>query len=160
MNAWADNVGNLFDKAGGLIDIIPSGALPGFITSYYKGLFGAPKNYISAFKNIMKEHYAYLNKEGHVPSSANQQAYDLGQAQTVWEGELTGVFVGAYTQPTSSEGQTLQQFMRKHQDEEGLDLYKAHLVAGKEALCHRIEANLHGDDPAREAWINYVRGSR
>ncbi|HWE72359.1 MAG TPA: hypothetical protein VG328_04310 [Stellaceae bacterium] len=157
VNAWADSMGNLFDKAGGLIDLIPDGAVPGFMKDYWKGLFSAPKNYIAAFKTIMKEHYDIVNEEGHVNTGDGQQAYNLGMAQTEWRGALTGIYVGAFTLPKNTAGQTLQEFMRKHQDEDGLDLYKAPLQAGKETLCHRIEANLAGDDPALEAWLSYVR---
>jgi hypothetical protein len=43
VNAWADSIGNLFDKAGGLIDLIPDGAVPGFFKSYWKVCFPRPK---------------------------------------------------------------------------------------------------------------------
>jgi hypothetical protein len=86
VNAWADSIGNLFDKAGGLIDLIPDGAVPGFFKSYWKGLFSAPKNYIAAFKTIMKEHYDIVNEEGHVNTGDGEQAYNLGTAETEWRG--------------------------------------------------------------------------
>jgi hypothetical protein len=155
VNAWADSVCDVFDKAGGLIGMIPSDGLPGFITDYYKGLFSAPRNYVTAFRKIMKEHYARIDDEGHVPDPDKEQAYDLLAAKTVWKGELSGLYVGAAFRPKAKDGQALQDFMLKHRNEDGLDLFKAHLEAGKYALRSKVEALLEGDDPARDDWMAY-----
>jgi hypothetical protein len=156
VNAWADSVCDVFDKAGGMIGLIPSGALPGFMTDYYKGLFSAPKNYVTAFRKIMKEHYDYINKEGRMPSDAKVQAYDLGMAETVWEGALTGLYIGAQWQPKAKDGTTLQQFMTSHKDSGPVSLYKAKLEAGKALLVGMIDAEIPFDDPAHDAWVAYL----
>ena len=156
VEAWADNVGNLFDKAGGLIDLIPDGALPGFVADYYKGLFSAPKNYIAAFKRIMHAHYAAVDKDGEVDLGKGERARNWGTGTTEWEGKLSGVYVQAYFQQASAKAGTLQAFMKAHQDEDGLDLKTATLEAGKAALIHRVESNLAWDDPARAAWVSFL----
>jgi hypothetical protein len=159
VEAWADSVGNLFDKAGGLIGMIPGGdALPGFMTDYWKGLFSAPKNYIGAFKTMMKAHYRAIDEvTGY--SSADKQAYDLLEAKTKWEGELTGIYAGAFMQPKDQDDHTLQDFMDNHHKVGGVNLYKATLDVGRALLLSAIASEVSDTDPSKQAWTNYVGGA-
>jgi len=158
VNAWADGVGDAFDKAGALIDLIPKGALPGFVTDYYKGLFSAPKNYIGAFKTLMKVHYGSIDKEAGI-SHADRQAEDLGKTGLNWEGDLTTLFVGGYVLPKSGAGE-FQRYMVNHRKEGGIDLYAADLQVGKAVLTTAIVRDISEDDPARDAWVTYVAQSK
>jgi hypothetical protein len=158
VEAWADSVGEAFDKAGALIDYIPKGAIPGFVADYYKGLFSAPKNYISAFKTLMKIHYGAIDKEAGI-SGSSRRATDLGRTGLDWEGDLTSMFVGSYTQPRSKGGEELNRYMLKHRKRDRVDLFDVTLPVGKAVLTAYIESDLADDDPAKQAWITYVANS-
>jgi hypothetical protein len=155
VEAWADSIGDTFEKAGGLMNLIPKEGLPGFIVDYYKGLFSAPKNYINAFKTIMHSRYAKLDIESDVPSGdllvEEPGAYG---GSTVWKGELYMVYSSAYFQPKASDGSTLQQFMKKHQKDLGVDLYKVKKDIGKALLQGAISSNAPED--VKGAWSNFV----
>ena len=145
IEAWADDVGNTFDKAGGLIGLIPSDGLPGFVTSYYKGLLSAPKNYITAFKTIMHARYDKLDMEAGI-SGSNQRANNWGTKTIEWEGDLVPLYIKAYFQPKAKDGQTLQGFMKAHQKIDGVDLYKANIATGKALLGAAIARERPDED--------------
>lgn len=159
VNAWADSVGDAFDKAGGLIDYIPKGAIPGFVLEYYKGLFSAPKNYINAFKTMMKVHYGAIDKEAGI-SGSKHKAEDLGKTGLDWEGDLTDMFAGGYTLPKSKVSEEFMRYMLKHRKSEGLDLFDVTLAVGKGVLTAAIERDLDDEDPAKAKWVAYVGSSR
>ncbi len=161
VNAWADSVGAGFDKAGALIDLIPKGAIPGFVTDYYKGLFSAPKNYIAAFKTLMSIHYGTIDKEvGR--SGADHQAEDLGKTGMNWEGFLSTMFVHGYFLPKSqaAKDNDFQHYMQAHRTSEHVDLYKVSLQVGKAVLTAAIQRDLAEDDPALNEWVTHVSGSK
>ena len=156
VNAWADSIGETFDKAGALIDIIPKGALPGFAVDYYKGLFAAPKVYISAFKTLMAVHYGAIDKEAGL-SHADLQAADLGGTGLDWEGDLTFIFSNGYTLPKSTGAVAeFQRYMLAHRKTEGADLWKVTVPVGKALLTTAIARDLSDDDDAKNAWLAYV----
>lgn len=163
VNAWADSVGDAFDKAGALIDLIPKDAIPGFIVDYYKGLFSAPKNYIAAFKTMMKVHYGSIDKEAGI-SGGKVKAEDLGKTGLDWEGDLSGIFVNAYFQPKSKQNEELQRYMLRHRTSEGVDLFKVNVAVGKAVLSAAIARDLESDgpdgDPAKDSWTAFLANSK
>ena len=161
VEAWADDVGNSFDKASGLLGLIPSGALPDFVASYYKGLLSAPKNYISAFKTIMHARYDNLDMEAGI-SKSNQDARNLGTNKIEWEGDLVPLYVKACFQPKGNGDATLQAFMKAHQTIGGVNLYKTDMATGKTLLGAAIAREVPDEeDPntpsVKVAWMEYVR---
>lgn len=155
VNQWADDVGNAFDKAGALIDLIPKGALPGFVVDYYKGLFSAPKNYIAAFKTMLRVHYGSIDKEAGI-SGANKRAEDLGKTGLDWEGDLSGVFISGFMLPKTKTGEEFQRYMLRRRKSENVDLFKVTVTVGKAVLLAAIDRDLADDDPAKAAWVAYV----
>lgn len=155
VNQWADDVGGAFDKAGALIDLIPKGALPGFVVDYYKGLFSAPKNYIAAFKTMLRVHYGSIDKEAGL-SGANHRAEDLGKTGLDWEGDLTGVFVNGYLLPKAKTGEEFQRYMLRRRKSENVDLFKVTVAVGKGVLMAAIARDLADEDPAKDAWVAHV----
>jgi hypothetical protein len=159
VEAWADDVGNAFDKAGNLIGIIPKGALPGFVVDYYKGLCSAPKNFINAFKIIMHARYDNIDMESGI-SKANQRATSGDKVD--WEGDLVPVFISAHFQPPAKNGTTLTAFMKSHRKIAGVDLYKSTLREGKALLVTAIGSDMPDDDEGgtavsvKQAWLSYI----
>jgi hypothetical protein len=158
VEAWADNIGNVFGDASGLLNLIPKDALPGFIVDYYQGLFSAPKNYINAFKSIMHARYANLDLEAGV-ASGSQLVEEPGRIydSTVWRGELSPVYQAAYFQPKAADGSTLQQFMKKHQKDLGADLYTVKKEYGKALLLGSITGD--APDDVKTSWANFIQNS-
>jgi hypothetical protein len=159
VNAWADSVGDAFDKAGGLIDLIPKGAIPGFVNDYYKGLFSAPKNFIAAFKALMGVHYGTIDKESGI-SRKDHQAEDLGKTGLDWEGGLSSLFAGGFALPKAKTGETFQRYMLSRRETEGVDLFTVTPYLGKAVLRAAIARDISVEDPAQNAWTSYVAGAK
>ena len=177
-NAWADSVTGLFTQAGGLLDNIPDGWMPGFIKDYYKGLFTAPANYVNAFKTLMNLHYGAIDLEAGLEHNVIGQVKHTqfaeepgrskdkwGKSNIVWKGALVPVFISAHFQPRSAGGLTLQEFMHAHQKSEGVDLYDVSLAAGKALLLGAIlrdapeeVINVETGETLKQRWAAYVGG--
>jgi hypothetical protein len=155
VEAWADSVGDAFDKGGALIDLIPEGWLPGFITDYWKGLFSAPKSYITAFKAIMHAHYDNIDITAGVASGdhlVEEPGHFLGGV--VWRGELSTIYQSAFFQQKSKDGSTLQQFMKNHQKTEGADLWQTKKEFGAAMLLGAISRD--APEEVKTSWAAYV----
>jgi len=154
-SAWADGVGDVFDKAGAYL---PTGALPSFMGDYFKGLFSAPKNYIAAFKGMMEQRYKGVEAATGVPFMGiahNKGAWEGGGY--VWEGEMTGLFIGASLSGDHMVANELQSYMRSHRKIGGVDLYGINNPAvGAGLLQSQIENDSSLTDEQKEAYLKYL----
>jgi hypothetical protein len=155
---WADGVVGTFDALSGF----PIPLIPGFMAEYYKGLLGAPKAYVGAFKSIMKARYGQLDKEiglGEQIFGRNQRARNLGMNTIDWEGPLSDVFISAYFVPETREnGDNLQAYMTRNRKIAGQDLYDAQKSWGVALLIRQIEADLTSEkeQTTKLAWIRHL----
>jgi len=159
VEAWADSVGDAFASAGA---VIPTSGLPGFMGDYYKGLFNAPKNYISAFKTLMHVHYDNIDTESGLTGEtllrdATQRAEDLGNTKLNWSGDLTPVFMGGWTLPhAKSKPSEFQRYMIEHHKIAGTDLLKTTVKIGVALLSSQIATDLDDGDDAKRAWLDFL----
>jgi hypothetical protein len=156
-SAWADQIGDVFDKAGAYI---PTGALPSFMGDYFKGLFSAPKNYIAAFKGMMEQRYKDVEAVTGVKFGGvehNKGAYDLLEGKYTWEGEMSGIFIGAAMSGDPRVANGLQSYMRNHQKAVGVNLYKINdPKVGLGLLQAEIEADESLSPEDKAAYLAYL----
>jgi len=151
--AWANQTADVFKKAG---DLIPD-KIAGMNTvwlSYFKLLFSAPAIFINAFSTILEKRYETIDKETGLTGTKYRQSAVEGEKR-VWEGELSGTFIGAQFADADSP-QKLQDFMRSHREIGGLDLYALKKDVGKALLISEIEKQGNLDQKAKDRWLKYL----
>lgn len=155
---WADSVTGLFTAAGGIMDSLPEGCIPGFMKDYYKGLFSAPANYVGAFETLMELHYGQIDKEAGLDHGTlwgiKRHEFAVQGEKTMWEGALVGVYVGAFMLPKAKDGTTFEDFMKAHREKEGPDLYDVSKATGKALLLVAVQRD--APDEVKQDWADYL----
>lgn len=163
-SAWADQVGDAFEKAGALL---PVSALPSFMQQYFKGVFGAPKNYIAAFQGLMNQHYKGLDAATGVHwwqsgPSHHKAATPKEGGEAVWEGELTDVYIQATIADAVVRGDPnmktgLPGYMRAHRKVSGVDLWNVDSArVGLGLLQAQIQSDASLDGPTQAAYLAFL----
>jgi hypothetical protein len=151
--AWANHTADVFKKAG---DLIPD-KIAGINTvwlSYFKLLFASPAIFINAFSSLLEKRYETIDKETGLTGTKYRQSAVEGEKR-VWEGELSGVFIGAQFADADSP-EKLQDFMHGHREIGGLDLYALKKDVGKALLISEIEKQASLDQKVKDRWVKYL----
>jgi hypothetical protein len=105
---------------------------------------------------MMKVHYGTIDKEAGIPSTGmtGKRVSDGS-----WEGDTTDIYTGAWFQPKTLNGTTLNQFMTDHRKTGGVDLWKCTTKVGSAVLLAAINTempDLDPPDPAKDAWVKFL----
>jgi hypothetical protein len=155
-NAWATGIGATFSNVA---QYIPTGALPGFMGQYIKGLFGAPAVYIAAFQGYSAYHYGRIDKEtGNLAEDEKKLCHGKQVQGGAFKGLLCDLFLKAGS--TFGIGQGLAGYMQTHQKIGAVNLFYVDSVeSGTSVLVGCVTADPALTEEQRSAYLQVLNPS-